>query len=255
MFTSRDDLKLSYGVDMEIGKFLVDRRVPPDNLYWKNRLLYIIPMPGYLFIPLYMDLQLRLGLPRPELLSEPHLQLMEGILHSAAKLEHKAINFDEHIAECIALTKPCCKNPSFLQDLLYYFSGKKEKAGVALGTPFKSLARADAYLFSLCYFEFNDALKKKLVDAWYALITYYLIVDDLEDIQPDFEQQEENAVLEAGLSEEGANAIEELIHQSYHVMNAINPVIANRIDHKRQLVNVKGIIDAFLQKKQQFKAH
>lgn len=249
MFTSRDDLKLNYGVDMEIGKFLVDRRVPPHNLYWKNRLLYIIPMPGYLFIPLYMDLQLRLGLPRPELLSEPHLQLMEGILHSAAKLEHKAIDFDEHIAECIALTKPCCKNAPFLQDLIYYFSGKKEKAGVALGAPFKSLARADAYLFSLCCFEFNDALKKKLVDAWYALINYYLIVDDLEDIQPDFEQQEENAVLEAGLSEEGANAIEALIHQSYHVMNAINPVIANRIDHKRQVMNVKGIIDAFLQKK------
>ncbi len=87
------------------------------------------------------------------------------------------------------------------------------------------------------------------MDAWYALINYYLIVDDLEDIQPDFVQQEENAVLEAGLSEEGANAIEALIRQSYHVMNAINPVIANRIDHKRQVMNVKGIIDAFLQKK------
>ena len=89
------------------------------------------------------------------------------------------------------------------------------------------------------------------MDAWYALITYNLIVDDLEDIQPDFEQQEENAVLEAGLSEEGAKAIETLIHQSYHVMNEVNPVIANRIDHKRKIMNVKGIIDAFLQKKQQ----
>ena len=251
MFTSKDELKLNYGVDMEIGKFLVDRKVPADNLYWKNRLLYIIPMPGYLFIPLYMDLQLRLGLPRPELLSEPHLWLLESILHSAAKLEHKEINFEEHIAECVALTKPHCKNPSFLQDLIYYFSGEKEKAGVALGTQFKSLTRADAYLFSLCYFEFDHPLKKKLVDAWYALITYYLIVDDLEDIQPDFEQQEENAVLEAGLSEEGAKAIETLIHQSYHVMNEVNPVIANRIDHKRKIMNVKGIIDAFLQKKQQ----
>ena len=92
------------------------------------------------------------------------------------------------------------------------------------------------------------------MDAWYALITYYLIVDDLEDIQPDFEQQEENAVLEAGLSDQGAKAIEALIHQSYHVMNAVNPVIANRVDHKRQFMNVKGIIDAFLQKKQQLKA-
>ncbi|HTN05427.1 hypothetical protein [Agriterribacter sp.] len=254
MFTSKDDLKLGYGVDMEIGKFLTDRKVPADNLYWKNRLLYIVPMPGYLFIPLYIDIQFRLGLSKAELLSEQHLRLLEGILHSAAKLENKAINFEEHITECIALTRPQCKNPSFLQDLIYYFSGEKEKAAVALGTPYKSLTRADAYLFSLCYFDFDDALKEQLVNAWYALITYYLIVDDLEDIQPDFEQQEENAVLEAGLSDKGAKAIEALIHQSYHVMNTVNPVMANRIDHKKQLINVKAVIDAFLQKKEQLKA-
>lgn len=249
MFTSKDDLKLGYGVDMEIGKFLIDRKVPIENLYWKNRLLYIIPMPGYLFIPLYMDIQYRLGLSKADLLSEQHLQLVEHILHSAAKLENRQINFKEHVAECIEITKPHCKNPAFLQDLIFYFSGEKDKASVALGTPYKSLTRADAYLFSLCYFEFDDALKQKLVDAWYALIAYYLIVDDLEDIQPDFEQQEENALLEAGLSEEGAKAIEALIHRSYHIMNTVNPVIANRIDHKRQIMNVKGIIDAFLQKK------
>ena len=247
MFTSKDDLKLGYGVDMEIGKFLTDRKVPEDNLYWKNRLLYIIPMPGYLFIPLYMDMQFRLGLPKAELLSEQHLQLLEAILHSAAKLESKVINVEEHIAECIALTRPQCKNPAFLQDLTYYFSGEKEKATVTLGTPYKSLNRADAYLFSLCYFNFDSTFKKRLVDAWYALISYYLIVDDLEDIQTDFEQQEENAVLEAGLSDQGAKAIEALMHQSYHVMNTVNPVIANRIDHKRQLLSVKAVIDDFLQ--------
>ena len=46
MFTSKDDLKLGYGVDMEIGKFLTDRKVPEENLYWKNTLLYISTMPG-----------------------------------------------------------------------------------------------------------------------------------------------------------------------------------------------------------------
>lgn len=249
MFTSKDDLKLGYGVDMEIGKFLIDRKVPAGNLYWKNRLLYIVPMPGYLFIPQYIDIQYRLGLSKAELLSEQHLQLLEAILHSAAKLESKAIDFDAHITECIVLAEPVCKNPSLLQDLIYYFSGKKEKSGVALGTPYRSLNRADAYLFSLCCFDFDSALKKKLVDAWYALITFYLVIDDLQDIQSDFEQQEENAVIEAGLNEEGAKAIEALIHQSYQVMNAVNPVMANRIDHKRQLMNVKQVIDDFLIKK------
>ncbi len=248
MFTSKDDLKLVYGVDMEIGKFLIDRKVPAENLYWKNRLLYIVPMAGYLFIPQYMDIQYRLGLSKAELLSEQHLQLLEAILHSAAKLESKAIDFEAHIAECIALAEPGCKNPSLLQDLIYYFSGEREKSGVALGTPYRSLNRADAYLFSLCCFDFDSVLKKKLVDAWYALITFYLIIDDLQDIQSDFEQQEENAVIEAGLNEEGAKSIEALIHQSYQVMNEVNPVMANRIDHKRQLMNVKQVIDDFLKK-------
>ena len=248
MFTSKDDLKLGYGVDMEIGKFLIDRKVPAGNLYWNNRLLYIVPMPGYLFIPQYMDIQYRLGLSKAELLSEQHLQLMEAILHSAARLESKEIDFEAHIAECVALAEPVCKNPSLLQDLIYYFSGEKEKSGVALGTPYGSLNRADAYLFSLCCFEFDSALKKKLVDAWYALIVFYLIIDDLQDIQSDFEQQEENAVLEAGLNEEGAKSLEVLIHQSYQVMNTVNPVMANRIDHKMQLMNVKQVIDDFLKK-------
>jgi hypothetical protein len=248
MFTSKDDLKLGYGVDMEIGKFLIDRKVPAGNLYWKNRLLYIVPMPGYLFIPQYMDIQYRLGLSKAELLSEQHLQLMEAILHSAARLESKEIDFEAHIAECIALAEPVCKNPSLLQDLIYYFSGEKEKSGVALGTPYGSLNRADAYLFSLCCFDFDSALKKKLVDAWYALIVFYLIIDDLQDIQSDFEQQEENAVIEAGLNEEGAKSLEALIHQSYQVMNTVNPVMANRIDHKMQLMNVKQVIDDFLKK-------
>ena len=51
MFTSKDDLKLGYGVDMEIGKFLIDRKVPLENLYWKTgycisylcRVIYLFP--------------------------------------------------------------------------------------------------------------------------------------------------------------------------------------------------------------------
>ena len=175
-----------------------------------------------------------------------HLQLLNIL--SAAKLENKAIDFETHIAECIALANPVCKNPSLLQDLIYYFSGEKEKSGVVLGTPYRSLNRADAYLFSLCYFDFDNVLKKKLVDAWYALITFYLIIDDLQDIQSDFEQQEENVVIEAGLNDRGAKAVESLIHQSYEVMNGVNPVMANRMDHKRQLMNVKQVIDDFLKK-------
>lgn len=247
MFISKDDLKLSYGVDMEIGKFIVDRKVPEGNSYWKKRLLYIVPMPGYLFIPLYTDIEYRLGLSKSELLSEGHFKLLEGILHSAAKYEFGEINFEQHIEECVELTTPVSKNPELLKDLQFYFSGKKEKANVELGTPFSALNRADAYLFSLCYFDFGYELKQKLIEAWYSLITYYLINDDLEDIRSDFEKKEENAFLEKGLVKESVDTIQAMLEKSQRVMEKVNPVLANRFDYKNQVTDVSGIINSFVE--------
>ena len=245
MFVSKDDLKLQYGVDMEIGKFFVDRKVPKDNSYWSKRLLYIVPMPGNLFIPIFTDLEFRLGLDKRELLSEGHVTLLEHIMDSAGRHEAKQISDEQHIAECIALAEAECKNPSLLQDLKYYFSGEKEKASIPLGYPFKSLQRADAYLFSLCYFEFDQTLKKKLTECWNALMSFYLIVDDLDDIKADFANHEENSIIESGL-EKGINTIRELIDRSYEIIQPVNPVLANRFDHKRSVIDIKKIIESFL---------
>ncbi len=246
MFLSRDDLKLGYGVDLEIAKFFVDRKVPADNLYWRKRLLYIVPMPGYLFIPLFTDIEYRLGLDKQHLLSEEHITLMERIMHSAARLEFHEISYQQHIEECVKLAESSCNNPSLLQDLIYYFKGDRKNASIPLGYPFKSLERADAYLFSLCYFSFDQDLKNQLTQSWNALMTFYLIMDDLEDIKPDFINQDENALIEAGLNEKGAETIHKMIDSSYDVMSKINPVLANRIDHKRSTINVCEIIESFL---------
>jgi len=247
MFVSSDDLKLGYGVDLEIAKFFVDRKVPKDNLYWRKRLLYIGPMPGYIFIPTFTDIEYRFGLDKCQLLSEEHIILMEKILHSAGKHEFHEISYEEHINECIELTKSNCNNPSLFEDLIFYFKGEEEKASIPLGCPFKSLQRADAYLFSLCYFQFGQELKLKLTESWNALMTYYLIMDDLEDIKSDFINQDENVLIEAGLNENGAEIIYKMIDKSYEVMSKINPVLANRIDHKRSTINVHKIIESFLQ--------
>jgi len=246
MFVSSDDLKLGYGVDLEIAKFFVDRKVPENNLYWRKRLLYIVPMPGYLFIPMYTDIEFRLGLDKQKLLSEGHISLIERILHSAAKLEFHEIDYEQHIAECIGIAENSCNNPSFLQDLVYYFTGKGREATISLGYPFKSLQRADAYLFSLCYFSFDQEMKKKLTEGWNALMTFYLTMDDLDDIKTDFINQDENSLIEAGLNKKGAETIRQMINTSHDVMSRINPVLANRIDHKRSTINVQEIIESFL---------
>lgn len=246
MFASKDDLKLSYGIDMEIGKFFVDRKVPENNLYWKNRLLYINPMPGYLFIPLYTDLELRLGIPISQLLNEEHISFMERIMHSIAKQEFESLPLEQHVEECVEITRPVCRNEKLLKQLQRYFGGEREIDGISFGTPYKALNRVDTYMFTLCFFEFDDNIKKKLIDAWHALMGFYLITDDLDDIKDDILQNEDNTIVEAGLSDAGAKAVEEIMQQTYLTMNAINPVFANRMDYSWQQINVKKIIDEYL---------
>lgn len=246
MFLSADDLKLSYGVDMEIGRTYVDRKVPEGNRYWQKRHLYIPPVTGYFFMPIFSDLAYRSGIPLSELLSERYLSLAERILDSAGRLEGREIDWDTHVAECIGAASADIRNPGFLQDLRHYFSGQRALASIPLGTPYPSLNRADTYLFSLCTIPFNDDVKARVVEAWYALMTYFLILDDLVDIRDDFRDKEENAVIEAGLTAQGAQIIERMIKESHDSMERINPVMANRIDHKRQIIDVATIIQSFL---------
>ncbi|MFT3950283.1 MAG: hypothetical protein QM763_25175 [Agriterribacter sp.] len=246
MFTTKDDLKLIYGVDMQIGKFFVDRKVPENNLYWKGRYLYINPMPGYLFIPIYTDIQYRLGLAKHELLGEPYAGFMEALMHSIGRQEFEKLTIEEHIKECVDITSPYCRNPVLLNELKEYFSGINHINGIDFGLSLKALNRVDSYLFTLCFFEFDNATKKKLVDAWHALMTYYLINDDVDDIKDDFNDNEDNCILEAGLSAQGAKIIEGFKQSSYITMETINPVFANRMDYSWQLMNVEQIITDYL---------
>jgi hypothetical protein len=246
MFTSKDDLKLSYGIDMEIGKFFVDRKVPQNNLYWKDRLLYVNPMPGYLFIPLYTDIEFRLGIPKSQLLHEEHIRFMENIMHSIARQEFQSLSLEQHVEECIDITRPVCRNELLLQQLQRYFKGEREIDGIPFGMPYRALNRVDTYMFTLCFFEFDDNIKRQLIDAWHALMAFYLITDDLDDIKDDIEANEDNTIAEAGLSEEGGKAVEKIMRASYLTMNTVNPVFANRMDYSWQQINVKKIIEEFL---------
>lgn len=88
MFLTKHDLKLSYGVDLEIGACYVDRKIPEGNLYWKDRTIYLPGAPGYIFIPIFADLLFR-QVQKEDLLKDQQLCIAENILHSAALLEHK----------------------------------------------------------------------------------------------------------------------------------------------------------------------
>lgn len=246
MFTTKDDLKLFYGIDMRIGQYFIDRKIPENNLYWKDRYLYINPVPGYLFIPAYADLQYRLGLAKEVILSEGHVQFCEAILQSVGKEEFENIGHEAHINECIEITLPYCKNFALLEELKQYFAGKNQINGIDFGLPLKALNRGDSYLFTLCFFEFDDETKKKLIDAWHALMVFFLLIDDLDDLKADAMSGDENSILEAGLSTQGIKKVEELMHRSYNTMNLVNPVLANRIDYNWEQIDLKNVMDNFL---------
>jgi len=249
MFLSADELKLAYGVDLRIGKVYVDRKVPVGNAYWEGRRLYMPPVTGFLFMPIFSDLCRRCGLPLETLLSEAYLRLAEGILASAARLEAGTLTWDEHVAECLHLPGPTPANPAVLADLTHYLQGDLAKASVALGTPYPSLNRADTYLVLLCAIPFDAHAWVAVTRAWYALMAYFLILDDLADIREDLQEQQENALVDAGLTEEGVAGIQALIDSSCEEMERINPVMANRMDHKRSTLNVRGLVQAILSEK------
>jgi len=111
-----------------------------------------------------------------------------------------------------------------------------------LGTAFPSLNRADSYLFSLVIINSPSIDVDKAIRAWYALMTYFLILDDLADIREDLLNGEENVLIDAGLNDAGADRITEMIDESIATMNLVNPVMANRIEHKKSLINLHEII-------------
>jgi hypothetical protein len=243
MFLTKHDLKLSYGVHLEIGASYVDRKLPAGNLYWKDRTIYLPGAPGYIFMPIFADLLFRAGADLTRLLSDEQLNTAEKILHSAALLEHKQISWTEHIQQA-SMVQPHASSNFLYADLIKYLQGRSvfQAQGFQLGTKFPSLNRADSYLLSLTTLDINSFDLALAIESWYALMTYFLIMDDLADIKDDLKNNEENVLLDAGLDQTGISTITAMIDNSIQVMNKINPVMANRIDHKKNLIDLEAII-------------
>ncbi len=243
MFITKDDLKLSYGVDLCIGEAFVNRAVPENNLYWKNRTIYIPGAPGYYFMPIFTDLLYRCGADRNHLLSDHQFKLNELILHHAAMLEMEQCSWLQQATEVISLVKPVVKNAVLFKELNHYLIQDKPVAleNKRWGTPYPSLNRADTYLLTLVTLDGEKFNLDLAIKGWYALMTYFLILDDLADIKEDLKHDADNIIRDAGITEQGMAGILEMINKSKEVMEIINPVMANRIDYRNSLINLPEI--------------
>lgn len=229
MFVSSDFLEIYYGIDAKIARFFVDREPPADNLYWQGKLLYLRPAPGYLFIPLIIDLLYKLGIDRQQLLSEEFVATMEQIGHVSALEETKQISDEEAIQKCGELVNNTCKNKDWYNNVINYLNGKNKNFFTGLAVPFKALQRGDLFLFALCALQFPGELDEKIAEQWFALISTLLLLDDAEDIQADKETGDKNAFLESGMTAQGFKKITDLVNSSFTKISILNPAIATQL--------------------------
>ncbi len=230
MFISSEFLAINYGVDDQIARFFVDREPPADNLYWKGKLLYLRPAPGYLFIPLIVDLLYKLGIDRQQLLSEKFVATMEQVGHISALEETGQISDKEAITKCAELVKDTCRNNDWFNSLVNYLNYEKSNFFSSLSPSFKALQRGDMFLFSVCTLEFRDELQEQISEQWNALISTLLLLDDAEDIEADKETGDANAFLESGLNAEGLCKIKKLVSHNLEKISVLNPAMALQLN-------------------------
>src|SRR5215467_5531368 len=139
MFVSVNRLHDRMGVDSDIARFFVDRKVPTDNAFWRKRLLYVGRGNGFISIPVYYDLLFRLGVPKEILLSEAHVQLMERIMHYAILVEFSEINFLQQLKEIENLLSNRIQNQKFFDKLNSYLNQPILKPIGILGMPIPAL--------------------------------------------------------------------------------------------------------------------
>lgn len=230
MFISKDFLGIQYGVDDKIAKFFADREPPANNLYWHDKSLYLQPSPGYLFIPLIVELLYRAGISREQLLSNEFIECMEQIGHITALEETKQISAKEAVERCIALSKVACKNEAWFITVVDYYNEVPGNLIGSMTTPYKALHRGDIFLFSLSVLEFSHHLFEHIIELWFALISLLLLIDDADDITDDKKNNEDNAFLEAGLDKKGIEEIKQFVRDKLRILKSINKPMAVKID-------------------------
>jgi hypothetical protein len=232
MFVSTNALTIYYGVDDKIAQFFVDREPPKDNLYWKDKLLYLRLEPGYIFIPLIVDVLYKLGIDRAQLLSDKFIDLMEAIGNISALEESKKIDHSEAVREAKKLALASNANGQVAEMVSDYFTSSNESPIANQTTPFKALHRGDLFLFSICALDIPASLMDKIVQHWFALISTLLLLDDAEDIEMDAHNKDDNAFLEAGLTKEGIEKIQALVRSNLQLLSALNKPLALRLDQQ-----------------------
>ena len=232
MYVSVKFLEQQMGVDPSIARFFVDRKVPENNAFWSNRLLYVGRGNGFIFIPLYYDLLFRLGIPMPWLLAEPHIQFMEQIMHYATKVEKQEMHFGDQVVAIKKHVEQKASNLAFYENLVSYL---QQDSIEPLGNPGAACpALKPCRRIPVCLVRSSPFLDQIFlaVRYWYALITSFLLMDDIYDYPTDKQRQEESSIVELGDGDRGFMRAFGILKENQQILAQINPLLSK--DLKRQ---------------------
>ncbi|HVY76130.1 MAG TPA: hypothetical protein VG890_14950 [Puia sp.] len=231
------------GVDLTIARFFVDRPVPADNSFWRDRLLYIGFGNGYVSIPVYYDLIFRIGVSRELILDEQHVTLMERLMHFAILQERSLISAGEELKSIQSLLNGRVKDEQRFNALNKYLDQPVLKPMDDFGLNYPSLNRADVYLYVLCDLPLTEEQWKLAIRYWYALHPTYLILDDLRDYEKDKTAGEENILLELGEDGQRVERALDLIESNCVMLEEVNPLLADFFRSYEEVISRRSTED------------
>lgn len=222
------------GIDPAIADYFANERpVPADNLFWKNKRIYISVGFGYLTIPFAFDLMYKCGLPKEQLLEDQHVALMEQGFDRLKRYELNELSLEQFIQECGQILYQKIRQHHLASDLMGLFNGNAPRY-FQFETKHKALARSDFFLFTLVDLDISDEWVHQFLPYWYALARPILLLDDFKDLTEDRRTNEENTIIELGNNRDGVLAAHQLGLQDTALLAQKNRKLAR---HLEELLN------------------
>jgi len=235
------------GIDPSIADYFANQRpVPPNNLFWKDKRIYLSMGFGFLTIPFAFDVMHKCGISREDLLNDEHVRLMEDGFDRLKKYELKLITLDEFVAGCSELLYGRVRQLHLAQDLFSLFKGDKPQY-FRFELTYQALARSDFFLFTLVDLSVSNEWVTKFLPFWYALARPILLLDDFRDIQEDRLQGDENTIIELGDDKDAVRKAYEMGKKDLNKLAEINKPLSEFIeellDDSMQYAPIQKMLD------------
>ncbi len=144
------------GIHKRIADYFANQRaIPANNLFWKDKRIYLSMGFGFLTIPFAFDLMYKRGIEMDILLQDDHVSLMEEGFDKLKKYEMSLLSYSDFINGCKELLHGKIRQTDLAKDLFAFFSGESSTV-YQFENKYKALARSDFFLFTLLDLELSN---------------------------------------------------------------------------------------------------